>query len=233
MAEKIGDRKAIILGAVIYALGWCCRRGRICRSGCKPNAWLVGSGLQGPIWCDPRGGAARGAGRQPMSLAVVTAAARPDWRTGGRISTGIMSWQAVFCVFAAAILAMILTLPFMRAGSGRAGGDRGIGTIRCEHSRIPATRWLWAFFPVAISLGSLRPIFLCDGVVRPDSAGSLLHSVGITTTSPRYVAISPLSARRMGGTPLPDVSDTEEIPFAGSGADAQSLQRSSSRCQSR
>ena len=44
MAEKIGDRRAIIIGSVVYA-GWCCRPIRCHRLNTKPMRgwWVSGS----------------------------------------------------------------------------------------------------------------------------------------------------------------------------------------------
>jgi MFS family permease len=213
MAEKLGDRKAIILGAVIYALGLVLSAGADTPLGLQTYAWLVGFGIAGTGFGVILAVVARAASddNRSMSLAVITAAGSAGQIFGAPIAEyllGMMSWQMVFCVFAAAILAMILSLPFMRAPvqAERTEIEEAMGTILIRAFRDPSYTLIFlGFFSCGYQLGFITahfPAFVTE-MCGPILAGSLLHTVGITTTSALgAVAISLIGAANVGGTLL-------------------------------
>ncbi|KIN74661.1 MFS transporter [Sulfitobacter guttiformis] len=213
MAEKIGDRKAIIFGAVIYALGLILSAGSETPIAHQTYAWLVGFGIAGTgfgVILAVVGRAASDDNRS-MALAVVTAAGSAGQIFGAPLAEyllGIMSWQTVFCVFAAAILSMILTLPFMRAPVQANRNELGeaMGTILLRAFKDPSYTLIFlGFFSCGYQLAFITahfPAFVTE-LCGPILAGSALHNMGITTTSALgAVAISLIGAANVGGTLL-------------------------------
>jgi MFS family permease len=213
MAEKIGDRKAIILGAVIYALGLVLSAGADTPVGHQTYAWLVGFGIAGTGFGVILAVVARAASddNRSMALAIITAAGSAGQIFGAPVAEyllGIMSWQMVFCVFAAAILSMILTLPFMRAPvqADRAELEEAMGTILLRAFKDPSYTLIFlGFFSCGYQLAFITahfPAFVTE-MCGPIIAGSALHNMGITTTSALgAVAISLIGAANVGGTLL-------------------------------
>lgn len=213
MAEKIGDRKAIILGAVIYALGLILSAGSDTPIAHQTYAWLVGFGIAGTgfgVILAVVGRAASDDNRS-MALAVVTAAGSAGQIFGAPVAEwmlGMMSWQMVFIVFAGVILSMILTLPFMRAPVqvGRAELEESMGTILMRAFKDPSYTLIFlGFFSCGYQLAFITahfPAFVTE-MCGPILAGSALHNMGITTTSALgAVAISLIGAANVGGTLL-------------------------------
>jgi MFS family permease len=213
LAEKVGDRKAIVLGAVIYALGLILSAGADTPIAHQTYAWLVGFGIAGTGFGVILAVVARAASdeNRSMALAVVTAAGSAGQIFGAPAAEwllGTMSWQMVFVVFAAAILSMILTLPFMRAPvqAGRTQPEEAMGAILLRAFKDPSyTLILLGFFSCGYQLAFITahfPAFITE-MCGPILAGSLLHSMGITTTSALgAIAISLIGAANAGGTLL-------------------------------
>ena len=213
MAEKIGDRKAIILGAVIYALGLVLSAGADTPLGHQTYAWMVGFGIAGTGFGVILAVVARAASddNRSMALAIITAAGSAGQIFGAPVAEyllGIMSWQMVFCVFAAAILSMILTLPFMRAPvqADRAELEEAMGTILLRAFKDPSYTLIFlGFFSCGYQLAFITahfPAFVTE-MCGPIMAGSALHNMGITTTTALgAVAISLIGAANVGGTLL-------------------------------
>ena len=213
MAEKIGDRKAIILGAVIYALGLTLSAGAETPLALQNYAWLVGFGIAGTgfgVILAVVGRAASDENRS-MSLAVVTAAGSAGQIFGAPVAEwllSVMSWQMVFTVFAGAILSMILTLPFMRAPVqvNRAELEESMGTILMRAFKDPSYTLIFlGFFSCGYQLAFITahfPAFVTE-LCGPILAGGVLHNMGITTTSALgAVAISLIGLANVGGTLL-------------------------------
>tara|TARA_R110002020_G_scaffold206021_4_gene410874 strand:+ start:16148 stop:17383 length:1236 start_codon:yes stop_codon:yes gene_type:complete len=213
MAEKIGDRKAIIIGAVIYALGLMLSAGSDTPIAHQTYAWLVGFGIAGTgfgVILAVVGRAATDDNRS-MALAVVTAAGSAGQIFGAPVAEwllGIMSWQMVFTVFAGAILSMIFTLPFMRAPvqTNRAELEEAMGTILLRAFKDPSYTLIFlGFFSCGYQLAFITahfPAFVTE-LCGPIMPGGVLHSIGITTTSALgAVAISLIGLANVGGTLL-------------------------------
>ncbi|MEH6644450.1 MAG: MFS transporter [Sulfitobacter sp.] len=213
MAEKIGDRKAIVIGAVIYALGLMLSAGADTPIAHQTYAWLVGFGIAGTGFGVILAVVARAASddNRPMALAVVTAAGSAGQIFGAPLAEwllGIMSWQSVFMVFAAAILSTILTLPFMRAPvlADRAELEEAMGTILLRAFKDPSYTLIFlGFFSCGYQLAFITahfPAFVTE-MCGPILAGGVLHNIGITTTSALgAVAISLIGAANVAGTLL-------------------------------
>jgi len=213
MAEKIGDRKAIVIGAIIYALGLMLSAGSDTPIAHQTYAWLVGFGIAGTgfgVILAVVGRAATDDNRS-MALAVVTAAGSAGQIFGAPLAEwllSMMSWQSVFMVFAAAILSMILALPFMRAPvqADRAELEEAMGTILLRAFKDPSYTLIFlGFFSCGYQLAFITahfPAFVTE-MCGPILAGGVLHNIGITTTSALgAVAISLIGAANVAGTLL-------------------------------
>ena len=119
MAEKIGDRRAIVLGALTYAGGMVLTAMSTTPLEHQLYAWLVGFGIAGTgfgVILAVVGRAASDENRS-MSLAIVTAAGSVGQVIGAPLAEWLLSfvsWQQTFGVFAVMVLGVVLWLPLMR-----------------------------------------------------------------------------------------------------------------------
>lgn len=211
LAEKIGDRKAIVIGSLVYAVGLVLSAGATTPEAHQAYAWLVGFGVAGTgfgVILAVVGRAASDENRS-MSLAIATAAGSAGQVFGAPVAEwllGMMSWQSVFLVFAAAITAMIFTLPLMRAPvvADRAELEESLGAILVKAFKDPSYTLIFlGFFSCGYQLAFVTahfPAFVTE-MCGPILAGGILHSVGVTTTSALgAVAISLIGLANIVGT---------------------------------
>lgn len=211
VAERIGDRKAIVIGAVLYAVGLVLSAGATTPLEHQGYAWLVGFGVAGTgfgVILAVVGRASSDENRS-MSLAIATAAGSAGQVFGAPVAEWmltLMSWQSVFLWFAAAILAMTLTLPLMRAPAmaSKAELEESLGQILGRAFRDPSYTLIFlGFFSCGYQLAFITAHFpaLVTEMCGPIVAGSVLHSIGITTTSALgAVAIALIGLANIAGT---------------------------------
>jgi MFS family permease len=213
LAEKIGDRKAIIIGAVVYAVGLLLSANSATPIEHQTYAWLVGFGIAGTgfgVILAVVGRAASDENRS-MSLAIATAAGSAGQVFGAPVAEwmlSFMSWQMTFVCFAGVILAMLLTLPMMRAPAmaSRAELEESMGQILGKAFRDPSYTLIFlGFFSCGYQLAFITahfPAFVTE-MCGPILAGGVLHNIGITTTSALgAVAISLIGLANVAGTLL-------------------------------
>ncbi|MFT6674928.1 MAG: MFS family permease [Sulfitobacter sp.] len=211
MAEKIGDRRAIIIGAVIYALGLLLSANSGTPLEHQAYAWLVGFGIAGTgfgVILAVVGRAASDENRS-MSLAIATAAGSAGQVFGAPMAEwllGFLSWQMVFVVFAGMILSMILTLPLMRAPvlASKAELEESLGQILVKAAKDPSFTLIFlGFFSCGYQLAFITahfPAFVTE-MCGPILVGGVLHNIGITSTSALgAVAISLIGLANIAGT---------------------------------
>ena len=211
MAEKIGDRRAIVIGSIVYALGLLLSANSVTPLEHQAYAWLVGFGIAGTgfgVILAVVGRASSDENRS-MSLAIATAAGSAGQVFGAPVAEwllGFMSWQMVFVVFACAILLMLLTLPMMRAPvqASRAELEESLGQILGKAFRDPSYAMIFlGFFSCGYQLGFITahfPAFVTE-LCGPILAGGVLHNIGITTTSALgAMAISLIGLANIAGT---------------------------------
>jgi MFS family permease len=213
LAEKIGDRKAIVMGAVIYAAGLVLSAGATTPFEMQAYEWLVGFGIAGTGFGVVLAvvGRASSDENRSMSLAIVTAAGSAGQIVGAPVAEFLltqMSWQMVFFVFAGSVLALILSLPLMRAPqmASKAELDESMGQILIKALKDPSYTMIFlGFFSCGYQLAFITahfPAFVTE-MCGPIMPGGILHSVGVTTTSALgAVAISLIGAANVGGTLL-------------------------------
>ena len=213
LAEKIGDRRAIVIGALVYALGLVLSSTAVTPEAMQGYNWLVGFGIAGTglgVILAVVGRAAS-ADNRSMALAVATAAGSAGQVFGAPAAEwmlGFLTWQSTFLVFAAVILASLLTLPFMRAPvqASRAELEESLGQILVKAFRDPSYTMIFlGFFSCGYQLGFITahfPAFVTE-MCGPILAGGVLHTIGITTTSALgAVAISLIGLANIAGTLL-------------------------------
>jgi MFS family permease len=193
VAEKLGDRKAIVLGTLFYAAGLVLSS--VSETPFAMQAWevLVGFGIAGTgfgVILAVVGRASSDENRS-MSLAIATAAGSAGQVFGAPVAEmllAVMPWQGVFVVFAGALIAMLATLPLMRAPevASKAELQESLGAILNRAARDPSFTLLFlGFFSCGYQLAFVTahfPAFVTE-MCGPILPGGVLHSIGITTTS--------------------------------------------------
>jgi MFS family permease len=211
MAEKVGDRKAIILGALVYAAGLVLSSFAVTPEAHQIYEILVGFGIAGTgfgVILAVVGRASSDENRS-MSLAIATAAGSAGQIFGAPLAEfllGFMTWQNVFLIFAATIIAVLAVLPMMRAPApaDRTVIEESMGTILRRAFRDPSYTLIFlGFFSCGYQLGFITahfPAFVTE-MCGPILPGGALHSMGITTTSALgAVAISVIGLANIAGT---------------------------------
>ncbi|MFZ5964473.1 MFS transporter [Thalassococcus sp. BH17M4-6] len=210
LAERIGDRKAILLGGVVYAVGLVLSSFAVTPEAHQLYEVLVGFGIAGTgfgVILAVVGRASSDENRS-MSLAIATAAGSAGQVFGAPVAEwmlGFMTWQSVFLVFAAAILLVLLTLPLMKAPQASTTElEETLGQILGRAVRNPSYALIFiGFFSCGYQLGFITahfPAFVTE-MCGPIAPGGVLHGLGITTTSALgAVAISLIGLANIAGT---------------------------------
>ncbi|WP_407494396.1 MFS transporter [Pseudooceanicola sp. MF1-13] len=210
-AERLGDRKAIILGAVIYAAGLVLSSFAVTPAAHQLLEILVGFGIAGTgfgVILAVVGRASSDENRS-MALAVTTAAGSAGQVFGAPLAEWLltqMPWQSVFVVFSVMILSVILLLPFMRAPVTATKSDleESLGQILVRAGKDPSFALIFlGFFSCGYQLAFITahfPAFVTE-MCGPILPGGVLHNIGITTTSALgAVAISLVGLANIAGT---------------------------------
>lgn len=213
VAEKIGDRRAIFIGALVYAGGLLLSSFAVSPIEHQMYEILIGFGIAGTgfgVILAVVGRASSEANRS-MSLAIATAAGSGGQVFGAPVAEwmlGIMPWQNVFVIFAAAILLVLLLLPMMRSpiSATKKDLDDTLGkTLKLAFKDPSYTLIFLGFFSCGYQLAFVTahfPAFVTE-MCGPIAPGGLLHNVGITSTSRLgAVAISLIGLANITGTLL-------------------------------
>ncbi|MBC7144549.1 MAG: MFS transporter [Thioclava marina] len=211
IAERWGDRLAIILGALVYALGLVLSAFAIHPEQHQLLEILVGFGIAGTGFGVILAVVGRATSDENRSLAlgIATAAGSAGQVFGAPMAELLLShfpWQTVFLIFAAVILASLIFLPLIRAPerASRAELAESMGTVLMRAFRDPSYTLIFlGFFSCGYQLGFITAHFpamvteMC-GAVPP---GSLLAGIGIETTSALgAAAISVIGLANIVGT---------------------------------
>lgn len=192
-AEKLGDRRAIILGALTYAAGLVLTSVSTTPIAHQALSMLVGFGIAGTgfgVILAVVGRAASDDNRS-LSLGIATAAGSAGQVFGAPVAEwllSMMSWQSVFVIFAGAVLASLLCLPLMRApqAATRAELEESMGTILMRAFRDPSYSLIFlGFFSCGYQLAFITahfPAFITEFCGSIDPSGTLA-SIGVGTTS--------------------------------------------------
>ena len=211
LAERIGDRIAIILGAVLYAAG-------LVLSGFATSPiehqileFMVGMGVAGTGFGVILAivGRASSDENRSLSLGIATAAGSGGQVIGAPAAEwllGLMSWQSVFFVFAASILAVLMVLPAITSPkpASKIELEKSMGHILRGAFRDPSYTLIFAgFFSCGYQLAFITAHFpalvteLCGAI---DASGILALSGVSTTSALGAVAISVIGIANIAGT---------------------------------
>ena len=193
LAERLGDRRAIILGALCYAGGLVLSSFAITPLQHQMLEIFVGFGIAGTgfgVILAIVGRASRPEKRS-LSLGIATAAGSAGQVIGAPIAQALLAhypWQTVFVIFAVVILSALLVLPFMRAPAqaDRAALEQSMGTVLRHALRDPSFRLIFlGFFSCGYQLAFLTahfPAFVTEvcGAIDP---ASLLAKLGVGSTA--------------------------------------------------
>lgn len=209
--ERLGDRRAVLLGAVVYALGLALSSQAVTPLGHQMLNVLIGFGIAGTgfgVILGVVGRAARPEQRS-LTLGIATAAGSGGQVLGPPIAEallGVMGWSAVLLIFAAAILAVMAVLPFLRgpAPAAAPAPGEGLGAALRVALRDPSFTLIFlGFFSCGYQLGFITahfPAFVTE-VCAPIAPGGLLAGLGIASTSALgAAAISLIGIANIGGS---------------------------------
>ncbi|WP_286238891.1 MFS transporter [Neptuniibacter halophilus] len=213
LAEKYGDRKAIIAGAMTYAAGLLLSSYAITPGQHQFLEILVGFGIAGTGFGVILAVVGRAASDQHRSLAlgIATAAGSAGQIVGPPLAQFLLqdlAWQSVFVVFAGLIMLSLLVLFFMQVPkpASPTQQDEGLGQVVLKAVQDPTFAFIFVgFFSCGYQLAFITahfPAFITEmcSAVAP---GSIIQSLGVSTTSILgAVAIALIGVSNIGGTIL-------------------------------
>lgn len=194
IAEKMGDRRAIFLGAVCYVIGMVLSSMATTPIGHQFLAIFVGFGVAGMGFGVILAIVGRAASDENRSLALGVATA---FGSGGQIVgppsaeflLGFMDWSGVFMVFAAVIaVAVLCLLPFLRAPSkpDKAELEETLTEVLKKAFYDPSFTLIFlGFFSCGYQLAFVTahfPAFVTE-MCGPIAADGLLAKIGVGSTS--------------------------------------------------
>jgi len=211
LAERFGDRRAIIAGALMYAAGLILSSYAVTPSQMQLLEILVGFGIAGTgfgVILAIVGRAARPENRS-LALGIATAAGSAGQVFGAPVAQALLAhyhWQVVFVIFAAVILCALFALPFLRSPTvaSRAELEESLGTVLIRAFKDPSYLMIFmGFFSCGYQLAFITahfPAFVTEkcGAIDPNS---MLAAIGITSTSALgAIAISVIGLFNIGGS---------------------------------
>ena len=213
IAEKIGDRKAILIGAVFYAAGLLLSAGATTPLAHQFYEILVGFGIAGTgfgVILAVVGRAASDENRS-MAMAIATAAGSAGQVFGAPLAAWLLTfltWQMTFVAFAGLIMATLLVLPMMRSPApvSKAELEESMGAILARAFRDPSYTLIFlGFFSCGYQLAFITAHFpaLVTEMCGPISPTGVLAGLGVSTPAALgAVAISLIGLANIAGTLL-------------------------------
>ena len=211
IAERFGDRKAIIIGGLLYALGLVLTAFATTPAQMQLLEIVVGFGIAGTgfgVILAVVGRAASDENRS-LTLGIATAAGSVGQVFGAPLAAALMGyfpWQTVFMIFAAGVLATLLALPMMRSPkvATRAELEQSMGRALTQAFRDPSFALIFiGFFSCGYQLAFITAHFpaLVTELCGAPAPGGLLASLGITSSSALgAVSISVIGLANIVGT---------------------------------
>ena len=213
LAEKYGDRKAIITGAICYALGLVLSSYAITPGQHQLLEMLVGFGIAGTGFGVILAVVGRAASdkHRSMALGVATAAGSAGQIVGPPLAQYLlqsMPWQNVFLVFASMILLALFALFYMKVPPPKKVEklDESLGSVLKKAFKDPTFAFIFiGFFSCGYQLAFITahfPAFITEmcAAISPDS---IMKTIGISSTSTLgAIAISVIGVFNIGGTLL-------------------------------
>jgi MFS family permease len=211
LAERFGDRRAIVAGAILYAAGLVLSALAVTAGAHQFLNILIGFGIAGTGFGVILAVVGRAASDDNRSLAlgIATAAGSAGQVVGAplaEILLAFVNWQSVFLVFAGLVMLSLFALPMMRSPAPvtRAELDQSLGAALKQASRDPSFSLIFlGFFSCGYQLAFITahfPAMVTEMCATPAPDG-MLAAMGITTTSALgAIAISLIGLANIGGT---------------------------------
>ena len=192
-AEKLGDRKAIVVGVLVYALGLGLSSMASTPAEHQFLEILVGVGIAGTGFGVILGVVGRAASDETRSLAlgVTTAAGSAGQIVGPPLTQYMldtMAWQSVFLVYAGIVLMALFALPFMKAPAkaSKQELDESLSKILNIAVRDPSYILIFiGFFSCGFQLAFVTahfPAFVTEACATIDPNG-ILAKMGVKDTA--------------------------------------------------
>ena len=213
VAERFGDRKAIVAGALMYAAGLVLSAWAITPGQMQLLEILVGFGIAGTGFGVVLAivGRAASAENRSMALGIATAAGSAGQVIGAPVAEFLLqsySWQEVFLILAAVILSSLFALPFIRSPkvATKAELEESMGVVLKRAFKDPSYTLIFlGFFSCGYQLAFITahfPAFVTE-LCGPIDPGSMIAGMGITTTSALgAVSIATIGLFNIAGTIL-------------------------------
>ena len=211
LAERFGDRRAIITGALLYAAGLVLSGFATTPGAMQGYEILVGFGIAGTGFGVILAIVGRAANPEQRSLALglATAAGSAGQVFGAPAAQALLAhypWQTVFLIFAVVILLSLFALPFLRSPivATRAELEESLGTVLKRAFKDPTYAMIFmGFFSCGYQLAFITahfPAFVTEKCGAIDPSG-MLAAIGITSTSALgAIAISVIGLFNIAGS---------------------------------
>lgn len=211
LAEKFGDRRAVIIGALMYAAGLVASSFAVTPGQHQLLEIIVGFGIAGTGFGVVLAvvGRASSAENRSLALGIATAAGSAGQVIGAPLAEGLLAffpWQTVFVIFAAIVLCTLFAVPFLRSPqmATKAELEESIGTVIIRAFKDPSYTMIFlGFFSCGYQLAFITahfPAFITEKCGPIDPAG-ILAGIGVSSTSALgAVAISVIGLANIAGT---------------------------------
>lgn len=193
VAERFGDRKAIVAGALMYSAGLVLTAFAITPGQMQLLEILVGFGVAGTGFGVVLAivGRAASAENRSMALGIATAAGSAGQVFGAPVAEWLLqsySWQEVFIIFSVVVLGTLFALPFIRSPkvATKAELEESMGVVLKRAFKDPSYTLIFlGFFSCGYQLAFITahfPAFVTE-LCGPIDPGSMIAGMGIGTTS--------------------------------------------------
>jgi MFS family permease len=193
LAERFGDRRAIIAGAILYAAGLVLSSYAVTPGAHQFLNILIGFGIAGTGFGVILAivGRASSPENRSLALGIATAAGSAGQVIGAPTAEYLLRfypWQGVFVIFAVVILLALFALPFLRATpmASKTELEESLGTVLVRAFKDPTFSMIFlGFFSCGYQLAFITahfPAFVTELCGPIDPAG-MLAGIGVTTTS--------------------------------------------------
>lgn len=211
IAERFGDRRTVVAGIFLYAAGLILSAYARTPLGHQALEFVVGLGIAGTGFglILAMVGRASSDEHRSMALGLATAAGSAGQVFGPPLVEALlatMSWQSVFIAMALIMVAGLIFVPMMRAPevSSKSEAEESLSEIVGKALRDPSFTLIFVgFFSCGYQLAFIVahfPAFITE-FCGPIASGSLLHNIGVTTTSALgAAAIAVIGLANIAGT---------------------------------
>jgi len=161
IAERFGNRKALLIGTLVYFAGMALSALSITPEGHQVWAVLIGFGVSGTGFAVIFGMVARSVSdeNRSMALGIATAAGSVGQIIGPPFVATLLqsyTWAEVYWILGAIVLCLLLVLPFLKAPAAEstAGSGEPMGQVVRRAIRDPSFIWLFlGFFSCGHQIG--------------------------------------------------------------------------------